>query len=370
MKTKHNSVILFANTLWFLQNFKRDLVEKISEKNTVHLVYLAEGPPSEDISKNCGKIRKSKLISTKGLGLIKQMLGTRATILAFTIIPIYLTPFLFPLKAKSIATIEGLGRVFVSQRPRYRILKQVTRIYYRFVFRIYYDYVCALNHADMNYLVQNMICGAERLKYIPGTGVDTKLFDASLRRSRKEDEPIMVAFIGRMKPEKGVYTYTSLAEMFKELYPELREKVKFKIITPKETIDKLSDGMMRYLLKTGVKLYPYSKDQTAVYRNIDAIVLPTQYGEGLSRVLLESACMKIPVITTDNSGTRELISGKDYGYILNNPSNVVELAELLYKLINDKEGTKMRVERLHERVHRMFAMENSSDRVLKLIESE
>ena len=39
------NIIFFANTLWFLEKFKFELIKEISRKNEVTCIYFREGPP-------------------------------------------------------------------------------------------------------------------------------------------------------------------------------------------------------------------------------------------------------------------------------------------------------------------------------------
>ena len=40
-----NKIIFFANTLWFLEKFKYELIKDISKDNEVTCIYLRKGPP-------------------------------------------------------------------------------------------------------------------------------------------------------------------------------------------------------------------------------------------------------------------------------------------------------------------------------------
>ena len=41
---KNKRLIFFANTLWFLENFKFDLINKLSESANIDCLYIRKGP--------------------------------------------------------------------------------------------------------------------------------------------------------------------------------------------------------------------------------------------------------------------------------------------------------------------------------------
>ena len=45
----NESIIFFANTLWFLEKFKYELIKDISRHKTVICIYLRKGPPYNEV---------------------------------------------------------------------------------------------------------------------------------------------------------------------------------------------------------------------------------------------------------------------------------------------------------------------------------
>ena len=67
-----------------------------------------------------------------------------------------------------------------------------------------------------------------------------------------------------------------------------------------------------------------------IYRDIDILIHPTNYYEGCSRVILEAGALQIPIIASKNRGIIDIIPNNNYGYILNNKSNPLEIIEYIY----------------------------------------
>jgi N,N'-diacetylbacillosaminyl-diphospho-undecaprenol alpha-1,3-N-acetylgalactosaminyltransferase len=48
----------------------------------------------------------------------------------------------------------------------------------------------------------------------------------------------------------------------------------------------------------------------------DVVVLPSFFGEGVPRVLLEASAMSKPIVTTDNPGCREVVEHRHNGFLV------------------------------------------------------
>jgi N,N'-diacetylbacillosaminyl-diphospho-undecaprenol alpha-1,3-N-acetylgalactosaminyltransferase len=68
----------------------------------------------------------------------------------------------------------------------------------------------------------------------------------------------------------------------------------------------------------------------------DIVVLPSYYGEGVPRILLEALAMGKPIVTTNNVGCKEVVDQGYNGYLVPaRDSNA--LAEAIGDLLNFKE---------------------------------
>ena len=70
---------------------------------------------------------------------------------------------------------------------------------------------------------------------------------------------------------------------------------------------------------------------TDVYRNTSIVCLPS-YREGLSTILLEATARKIPVITTDVPGCRDIIKDENYGFLCK-PKSAQSLVDAMNRYI-------------------------------------
>lgn len=134
---------------------------------------------------------------------------------------------------------------------------------------------------------------------------------ANTRSFRKElglpEDSLLVAFIGRLVPEKGVL---QLAEASKLLNGS-------NIVIAVAGDGPLREKLAEYEGATFKLVGPLSKpDAAAFLTEADAMCLPSR-SEGFATTLLEAAACGTPSIITPVGGTDELIPDPSYGTILN-----------------------------------------------------
>jgi glycosyltransferase involved in cell wall biosynthesis len=121
-------------------------------------------------------------------------------------------------------------------------------------------------------------------------------------------DALIVAFVGRIIPEKGVRELVSAMEL-------LRKK------RPGAVMVAAGDGPLLAGLKaqdTPGALFTGPLDHDHALRLVaqaDVLCLPT-YSEGFSTVVLEAAALGTPLVTTPTGGTLEIVVDADHGILL------------------------------------------------------
>ena len=105
--------------------------------------------------------------------------------------------------------------------------------------------VFVLNYHDFLFLVENNICPINKIKVLPGTGVDYIKLDKAISKK----QPKYIDYIGRIIVEKGFYKFILTRLIFKKFYPGLDKLYTFRIISPKDDIDNLSKDEINFLTK-------------------------------------------------------------------------------------------------------------------------
>lgn len=223
--------------------------------------------------------------------------------------------------------ITGSGSVFGSETLSQRIFSQLTRVLYRFGLssnRV----VFFQNPDDLRMFIEGrIVTETNHPTLINGSGIDLDFYAPA-------PFPPTISFllIARLLRAKGIGYYAEAAKQLKTRYPQ----AKFVLVgwgdnshrgVPAIEVDHwVSQGWIDYLgPRTDVR--PSIAD-ASVY------VLPSFYGEGVPRSILEAMAMGRPIITTDAPGCRETVQSGKNGYLVPLHDSV-KLAEAMERFIVD-----------------------------------
>ncbi len=318
---KKRKVLLFANTLWFINRFKSSLIFDLLKRNyEVNVIYFRKGPikDTKKLNINNYSIEIQNVFSF----FIDQYLkiGNKNDIdnilLSFTVGPILLSSLPIFSAYKRFATLEGLGRIFISKNFILSFIRFFVRKYYKFIFYRNYDGIFVLNHMDFSFILESNLAPISKLFILPGTGVDSSIYNPKNLLLEREKNGLLdpkgkfkyelsyISYIGRISAEKGFFRF--LAAILYLLNDKSENYKKFRIICPKKDIDHMSNSLKSYLKKLGIVISEYIDEPLSYYASSKLVVLPTTYGEGLSRVALESAFLGLPVAAMHNRGISSL----------------------------------------------------------------
>ncbi len=207
-------------------------------------------------------------------------------------------------KINFVASISGLGYLFISRSKLNKIIRIFVKILYRFSLSRKRVKVIFQNSNDEKIITKCCNLKNEDKILIPGSGIDLDFFKPD-QTTKKSDT---VLFASRLLISKGILEFIKSAEALNHLGYKFLIAGKLDIDNPdciskKELDEYVKKGIVEYLgeIKNIRELLQKSK----------ILVLPSFYGEGLPKILIESAACGLPVITTDHPGCRDaIIPGK------------------------------------------------------------
>jgi len=109
------------------------------------------------------------------------------------------------------------------------------------------------------------------------------------------------------------------------------------------------------------------EDMAYVFSESHIVCLPSSYGEGVPKVLIEAASCGRPIVTTDAPGCREIVQDGFNGFLVPIYDEIA-VAEALKKLIDSPDLRREMGERGRELVERNFSLEKVNKETLKLYE--
>lgn len=172
----------------------------------------------------------------------------------------------------------------------------------------------------------------QRLTVVPNGVPALQPIAADMRPSQS---PWRLGLIALMRPRKGV-------EVALEAMRQLRAQqtdVSLELIGSFETHD-YRDQIMRCIerweLQSCVHCSGFTRDVPAALQRLDALLLPSLFGEGMPMVVLEALAAGVPVVATRVEGTPEVIRHGVEGYLAE-AGNATCLAEHIQQLIASRE---------------------------------
>ncbi len=228
---------------------------------------------------------------------------------------------------ESIAVITGLGYTF----DRHNWLNRIVSILYRRALKKAKE-VWFLNMEDSRIFVDRKLTIAEKIKILPGEGINTSYFFPLSNKSVARSKAFQFLMSTRLLRSKGVGVYVEAARMIKNKYREVR----FELIGffEKNHPDSISESEVRYWQKKGIIHYSgFAKDVRPFLRQADCLVFPSFYHEGIPRCLLEAASMEVPIITSINTGCKEVVLENVNGFLCI-PNNASDLAKRMEEMMH------------------------------------
>ncbi len=228
-----------------------------------------------------------------------------------------------------VAALSGLGYVFVAKGVKGSARRWLVCGLYRL----------ALGHHNLKVIFQNPDDRASlaRLVHLPdrkavmirGSGVDLTQYSVMPMPSGM---PVVV-LAARLLADKGVLEFVKAARLLKQRGCKARFVLVGKVDRANPT--SFTDAEVSVWVHAGVvEWWGHRADMPQVLATAQVVVLPSYYGEGLPKVLIEAAACGRVVVTTDHPGCRDAIDPGVTG-VLVPVRNAMVLADAIEDLINN-----------------------------------
>lgn len=225
-----------------------------------------------------------------------------------------------------INALAGMGWIFASGSGFARWLKPVARRSLGLLLRS--GITLVQNPDDARLLVQIGIPELN-IRRIAGAGVDLQYF---LPKPEPAGTPVIV-LPARLLWDKGLGEFISAARLLKQ------QGIKARFVLagepdPANPSSVSQDQIARWVAEGIVEYFGWVKDMPALLAESHVVCLPSYYGEGIPKSLIEAAAAGRPIVTTDMPGCREIVHHDDNGLLVP-PQNPELLAGALLQLIRD-----------------------------------
>jgi glycosyltransferase involved in cell wall biosynthesis len=335
-------VILFANTDWYLYNFRRSLVQALRESGCEVLMVSPSGSYGEKLlalglrwqplpmnRRSLNPLREAALL----WHLVRLLRRERPDVMhGFTIkCAIYgsLAARLAGVPAR-VNAVAGMGYVFISSAPKARLLRPIVRALLKLALGGRNARLILQNPDDVALFAQAGLVDPARVRLIPGSGVDTVRFapdPASVPRDR-----VRVLLPARLLWDKGLAEYAEAARLLRQ------RQVPADLLLAGDPDPGNPAAVPEYAVRAWVEeglldWLGHVTDMPTLLRSVQIVVLPS-YREGLPKGLIEAGACGCALIATDVPGCREVVEHEVDG--LRVPvQDGVALADAIERLVRD-----------------------------------
>lgn len=323
--------LILANSSSGLYDFRNELLLRLLDEGFEVVISLPDNLKVKELTQEGCRVIHTE-INRRGVnpvqdmalfGAYKKLLKEERPdiVITYTIKPnIYGGYACRKLKIPYISTVTGLGSTF----ERGGILLKLIVFMYKASLK---KCRCLFFQNDQNRLIFEKY-GIKSLKAVTVSGSGVNLQKHKFEEyPGHSDDVTRFLYIGRLMEEKGSREYIYCADKLHEKYGN---KVSFSAVGYSE--DGFADVVKEAEKKGILKCIPYQKDIHPYMKEADAIVHPS-YHEGMSNVLMEAAATGRPLIASNISGCKEIIS-RDVSGIVFEPRSEEALLEALEKFMS------------------------------------
>ena len=335
LKVVSKKVALSANTSWYLYNFRKNTIHQLIRSGYEVSVIAPVDEYSEKLEVMGAKFIHVNIDKggTNPLKDIKTFFHFMSiynrvkfeVVLNFT--PknnIYSTLAAAINNIPSINNIAGLGILFINESFSSKIARFLYKVSQKYASKIFFQ-----NEEDRSLFLKAGMASIEKTDRLPGSGADLSRFSLS---PAKDDGVVRFLLIARMLFDKGIGHYVKAARELKKRYGN---HVEFRLLgfLDVDNPSAVSRDQMSAWVDEGIVSYLGISDQVEQeIAQVDCMVLPSFYREGVPKSLLEAGAMGKPIVTTDNVGCRETVDNGVNGFLCE-PRSTESLIDALDKMI-------------------------------------
>lgn len=219
---------------------------------------------------------------------------------------------LFGAPRKIVIMIAGLGRLMSpssEMRGRHSLARSAVQAIVGWLGKRRNVHFVFETESDRSVWITQGLVSQKNSEVVPGAGVNADEYYP--RASPRQSGPLQILYATRLLPAKGFDVYLDTARHFSgNMEVEFlvaglsgehdRDVVQFNELT--------DDLPIRFLGEVS--------DMPPLLRSVDLVCLPSRYGEGIPRILIEAAACGVPAIVSDLPGCLQIVENDATGIVI------------------------------------------------------
>ncbi|HKZ57693.1 MAG TPA: glycosyltransferase [Thermodesulfovibrionales bacterium] len=239
------------------------------------------------------------------------------------------------------AFLAGVPVIIASVHDNYRTDKRPKRRIMNRILSKITDKIVAVSEDVKEDIIRYDSINPSKIDVIPN-GIDVERFNPEKNTTdiRKEfsleDDDIVIGFIGRIVPAKGLkYLLNALPYLKKEF-----KSIKLLIVGEGSLVEELKERAKKNNIFDNILFTGRRRDIPEILASINIFVMPS-IAEGLPNALLEAMAMGKPIVTTEVGGIPEIVKNGFNGLLVP-PRDTLSLSKAIKELIsNDRLAAKL-----------------------------
>jgi glycosyltransferase involved in cell wall biosynthesis len=302
----------------------------------------------------------ARLADRMAIGQLSQLVrGIRPDVVqTFDTKPNLLAPLAIRGAVPLVRTINGMGWVFSSSHLKALAFRPIYLASQRLA-ACWTTATVFQNTADSSFFRRYHLLGNSPAVLIGSSGIDVDAFSAAqlqtpsiakLRAELNLGDSAVVLTVSRLTVQKGIPTLLEAAAIVHAVRPDVR----FLLVGPRESegpfaVDRaLIDRHAPYVIAPGAR-----SDVPALLGLAEVFACPTEYREGIPRVLLEAGLAGVPIVATRVPGCDDVVVENWNGHLVPQ-RDPRALAASILDLLQDPARARAMGERSMELVRREF----------------
>ena len=338
-------ILLFANTDWFLFNFKLSLARALRERGDEVILMSPPGDYGPRL-RELGFRWVPLPVSRSGVNPFAEIAVIRRItalyrewqpdlVHHFTIKCVIYGSFAARRAGVRaiVNSVTGLGFALLADSLKARLIRPVVLALYRLSLRG--TEVIFQNGDNRDTLAAHGVLAASHVQVIAGDGIDTDHFQPATRPALQ-----VVLMMARLLHSKGIADFVAAAGLVRARLPQVR----FLLAGAQDpgNPESVSDAeLAAWRASAEVEFLGQRSDVLELNQSASVVVLASTQGEGIPRALLEGAACGVPMVATDVPGCRDVVIEGESGYLVP-PGNPQLLAQALLTLLAD-EASRQRI---------------------------
>jgi glycosyltransferase involved in cell wall biosynthesis len=330
-------ILLFANTDWYLYNFRLALVQALRQHGDEVVLVSPDGPYGPRMQEMGIRwlqfpLARRSLNPLVGIWTIVRLVKLYwqekpDLVHQFTVKCVLygsLTCHLLGIRSV-VNSVTGLGYVFMEGGGR-RWLRGLIKLFYRLVLQP--TWVIFQNPDDQAFFLENHLANPKRADLIRGSGVDVQHFSPRPEPTGKS----LVILPARLLWDKGVGEFVEAARLLQTA----GQNARFALVGDRDSENPASVQETQLLawIKEGViEWWGWKENMDEIYAQASIVCLPS-YREGVPKTLIEAAACGRPIVASNVPGCREVVRPGENGLLVE-ARDASGLAKALDYLLNN-----------------------------------